>query len=65
MPTYKFGVEVPHSVKQAMAIDKKNSNHFWRDAGQTEINQLDEYEVFEDLGPGAAPPEATKRSMSK
>jgi hypothetical protein len=28
--THKFGIELPHSVAEAFAIDKKNGNNYWR-----------------------------------
>jgi hypothetical protein len=30
--THKFGIELPKTVKEALALDKKNSNTFWADA---------------------------------
>ena len=29
---HKFGIEIPHSVKEALAIYAKNGNHLWRDS---------------------------------
>ncbi len=34
---YKFGVQVPQSHAQAIAIGEANGNHFWRDAEETEL----------------------------
>ena len=31
-PKFKFGVQVPLGVKQALALDKQNENYHWRDA---------------------------------
>ena len=43
---YKFGVEIPRSVKHALEIDRRNGNNLWREAMQKELNQLDEFQVF-------------------
>lgn len=56
-PKFKFGVQVPQTSKQADFLDAANGNHKWRDARNTELNQMDEYEVFIDLGKGIIPPE--------
>jgi len=58
---YKFGVQVPQNHAQAMAIDEANGNHLWREAEETELSQVDDYEVFTDLGFKAAPPKDFKR----
>ena len=36
--------------KDALTIDKENSNSKWQDAIDLEIDQIKEYEVFQDLG---------------
>ena len=43
-PKYKFGIEVPRSVKHALELDAKNGNTLWRDAILTELKQLDDFE---------------------
>ena len=45
----KFGVEVPQSTRHAMQIDKEDGKGLWKQAMQTEINQLMEYETFRVL----------------
>ena len=65
LPVYKFGVQVPQSIRQAISLDKANNNHRWRDAANKEVDQLDEYEVFEDLGLGAPPPEGYQKISVK
>ena len=45
-PKYKFGVEVPRSIKHALEIDKRNGNDLWREAIQKELKQLDQFKVF-------------------
>ena len=48
---FKYGVQVPRNHTQALEIDALNGNSFWQDAERTELNQIDEYETFSDLGP--------------
>ncbi len=55
--TYKFGVRVPRSVKEAYRLDEENGNTYWADAMKRETGQLWEYNVFHSIGKGArAPP---------
>ena len=35
-PKYKFGVQVPRSVKEAYELDEKNGNKAWAEAMNTE-----------------------------
>jgi hypothetical protein len=37
--THKFGIELPHSVAEAFAIDAQNGNNFWRDAIHKEMSK--------------------------
>ncbi len=30
--THKFGIEIPKTVKEALALDRKNGNTLWADA---------------------------------
>lgn len=36
----KFGIELPHSVEEALRLDTKNKNHFWRDALRKEMGNV-------------------------
>ena len=38
--THKFGIELPHSVAEALAIDRKNGNTFWLDAIEKEMSRV-------------------------
>ena len=49
-PIYMFGVKVPRNHEQAVQFDKENGNTLWQDSERTEINQMFEYNVFEDRG---------------
>jgi hypothetical protein len=43
---YKFGIQVPKGIKNAIDLDKKNGNSLWHDAIKTEIKQLTDYQTF-------------------
>ena len=58
---YKFGIQVPQNHQQAMEIDKANGNHLWREAEETELRQIDDYQVFTDLGLKGIPPPGYKK----
>ena len=58
---YQFGVQVPRSVKEALELDKKNGNTKWQEAMKKEIDQMDEYKTFQDIGRGATPGPDYKR----
>jgi hypothetical protein len=51
-PIFMFGVQVPRGAKQAFALDQRNGNDLWERAMKTEIQQLEEYETFRDMGKG-------------
>jgi hypothetical protein len=43
---YKFGIQVPKGIKNAIDIDKKNGNQLWQKASRTELKQLTDYQTF-------------------
>ena len=45
-PKFKFGIQVPRSVKEAYKLDEVNGNTLWGDAIKKEIDQLMEFETF-------------------
>jgi len=49
-PIYMFGVKVPRTHQQAIKFDEENGNTLWQDAEKKEIDQMFEYNVFEDRG---------------
>ena len=49
-PVYMYGVKVPRNHEQAMQFDLENGNTLWQEAEKTEIDQLFEYECFDDKG---------------
>ena len=47
--THKFGIELPHSVKEALAIDARTGTTFWRDAIEKEMaNVMIAFEFDDD-----------------
>ena len=51
-PKYKFGIEVPRSVKHALLLDKIAGNNLWAEAIKKELDQFDEFGAFRFLGEG-------------
>jgi hypothetical protein len=53
--THKFGIRIPHSVEEALQIDKENGNTKWADAIAKEMKNI--MIAFKMIGKGApAPP---------
>jgi hypothetical protein len=38
--THKFGIELPKTVKEALALDKKNGNTLWADSIAKEMKDI-------------------------
>ena len=60
-PRYKYGYQVPRDHEEAMWIDRKAGNHKWEESETLEIDQLQEYDTFQDLGLGAPIPEGYQK----
>ena len=45
---YQFGFLIPKDYKQALQLDEQNGNSKWYDATKLEMDQINEYEVFQD-----------------
>ena len=60
VPLYKFGVELPRTIKDAFRIDEMNHNRRWRTACDLEIELLKSYNTFQDLGKHAPTPKGYK-----
>jgi hypothetical protein len=58
--THKYGIEVPNSIKEALALDRANGNSFWTDAINKEMGNVGV--AFEVLPSGAKAPPGWKRS---
>jgi hypothetical protein len=39
-PTHKFGIELPKTAKEALALDRKNGNTFWANAIAKEMKDI-------------------------
>ena len=52
--THKYGIEIPTSIRDAIEIDKKTGNTFWRDAIEKEMMNVGV--AFEALDEGKSPP---------
>ena len=59
--TFKFGVEVPRSVKHALELDKQNNNTGWADAIRKELKQLSDCQTFKVVPQGSLVPSGYKR----
>jgi hypothetical protein len=62
-PKYKYGHEVPRSYAHAIRIDERNRNRRWQEAIELELQQINEYGAFTDLGhhTKTAPPDGYKK----
>ena len=49
-PVYKFGIQIPRNMKQALALDLQNGNTKWQDAMKEEIDSLLGFDTFVDKG---------------
>lgn len=58
--THKYGIELPSTHEEAMALDKKNGNTYWRDALYKEMGNVGV--AFEILKRGEKPPPGWKKS---
>lgn len=51
----KYGVIIPNTVEEALALDKLNGNTYWQDAIYTEVKVLIDLGCFEFLSPQDKP----------
>ena len=49
-PIYQLGYRVPRTPQEAIKFDNENNNTRWQDAMALEMEQLQEYKTFKDLG---------------
>jgi hypothetical protein len=50
VPVYQFGIQVPRNVKQAYELDNRNGNTKWTDAIKEEMDSLQKFNTFKDVG---------------
>ena len=58
---FKFGIEVPRGVKEALRLDEKNGDTKWMDAINKEKDQLFDFKTFEVLNKNEKAPKGYKR----
>ena len=58
---YKFGVRVPRNLKEAIVLDRENSDTQWQDSVALELSQLAEYSAFRSVGVHKHPPSGYNR----
>lgn len=49
-PKFKNGFEIPRTYEQGVRFDERNGNTKWQDAIELELQQINEYETFKDVG---------------
>ena len=59
-PKFKYGIEIPRNYKDIDRIDKANGNTAWKDALRKELDCMNLYKVFKDIGKGTVVPEGYK-----
>ena len=57
---YQFGVELPTGPTHALALDKEHGNTYWKDAMNHELEQLELFNTFKDIGKNAKVPTGFK-----
>jgi hypothetical protein len=51
---YKFGIQIPRGIKNAIHLDNKYGNNLWQKAIKTDLKQLTDYHTFIALDSGEA-----------
>ena len=59
---YQFGFLIPKDYKQALQLDEQNDNSKWYDANKLEMDQINEYKVFQDHRKAQYDPKSRKVS---
>ena len=59
---YQFGFLIPKDYKQALQLDEQHCNSKWYDATKLEMDQINEYKVFQDHGKAQNDPKSRKVS---
>jgi hypothetical protein len=49
-PRFQYGYEIPQNYNHALQLDEKNGNSLWKDAIDLELQQIMEYQTFNDQG---------------
>ena len=59
---YQFGFLIPKDYRQEQQLDEQNGNSKWYDATKLEMDQINEYIVFQDHGKAKIDPKSRKVS---
>ena len=59
----KFGIGIPRNFREAVELDKENSNTLWQDALTNEMDQIKAYKTFTDLEKGTKIPKGDQKIM--
>ena len=60
---YQFGFLIPKDYKQALQLDEQNGNSKWYDVTKLEMDQINEYKVFQDHGKAQIDPKRGRYQM--
>ena len=60
-PKFKYGFEIPGDYKHAMALDEKNKTTHWADATKLELELVQQFDTFKDMGHKAPVPPGHKK----
>ena len=61
---YQFGFLIPEDYKQALELDEQNGNSKCYDATKLEMDQINEYKVFQDHGKAQYDPKSRRVSKA-
>ena len=61
---YQFGFLIPKDYKHALQLDEQNGNSKWYDATKPEMDQINEYKVFQDHRKAKFDPKSRKVSTA-
>ena len=62
---YQFGFLILKDYKQALQLDEQNGNSKWYDATKLEMDQINEYKIFQDHGKAQHDPKSRKVSNAQ
>ena len=58
---WMYGYKVPNTFQQAQQLDKENGNTKWTECTKLELDQIDDYDTFEDKGTDWEPSKGFKK----
>ena len=61
-PRYKYGAQVPRTVKEAVRIDEQNQNTLWSEAIKKEVQALVDLDCFEFKGKNYIPDDTYQKT---